>query len=295
MSNNPTTGHKVAFSPDSRLLTQLKESIVLIKYGGNAMVDEQARKAVFQQVHELAQYGLLPVIVHGGGPVIRELLDIAKIESEFIGGHRKTDREAMKYVEMALSGRVNGDIVKGLNATGLRAVGLSGKDASMVRAVRRFHETEVDGKLEASDLGFVGNVETIDTELVTILLENRYVPVIAPIGVGKDGEDYNINADMFAGHMAGALKAAAFVAMTDVDGLMEDPEKPDTRLVTVKRDRIEAKIGDSVSGGMIPKVEACLIALRQGVKKAHIINGMKPNTLLNQLLTTRKDGTTIEL
>ena len=295
MSNNSLTGNKVSFSPDTRLLTQLKDSIVLIKYGGNAMVDKQAREAVFWQVHKLVHYGLLPVIVHGGGPVIKELLEIAKVESVFIGGHRKTDRQAMKYVEMALSGRVSGDIVKGLNATGLRAVGLSGKDASMVRAVRRFHEAEVDGEVEKSDLGFVGNVESIDIELVTILLKNRYLPVIAPIGVGKDGEDYNINADMFAGHMAGALKASAFVAMTDVDGLMEDPEKPDTRLVTVKRDRIEAKIGDSVSGGMIPKVEACLIALRQGVKKAHIINGMKPNTLLNQLLTTRKDGTTIEL
>jgi acetylglutamate kinase len=294
MSKNSATGSKVSFSPDSRLLTELRESIVLIKYGGNAMVDNQAREAVFRQVHELVRYGLLPVIVHGGGPVIKELLEIAKVESVFIGGHRKTDREAMKYVEMALSGRVNGDIVKGLNTTGLRAVGLSGKDASMVRAVRRYHEAVVDGVLETSDLGFVGDVESIDTELVKILLKNRYLPVIAPIGVGKDGEDYNINADMFAGHMAGALKASAFVAMTDVDGLMEDPVNPDTRLVTVKRDQVEAEIGGSISGGMIPKVEACLIALGQGVKKAHIINGMKPNTLLNQLLTTRKDGTTIE-
>jgi len=282
------------FIPDPQLLDDLKDKIVLVKYGGNAMIDSQMRESVFDQLYKLKEYGIHPVIVHGGGPVIKELLQTANIESVFIGGHRKTDRQAMIYVEMALSGQVNGDIVKGLNRKGIKAVGLSGKDASMVRAVKRYHKSDDAGDIE-SDLGFVGNVESVDTRLIETLIDNGYFPVIAPIGVGDDGEDYNINADMFAGHMAGALRAAAFIAMTDVDGLLEDPADPGSLIGNTNSEEIKLKLGTSIAGGMIPKVEACLIALEKGVHAAHIINGMKPNTLLNQLLSNRKSGTTIEI
>lgn len=281
-----------SFGGDPELLQHFRDKIVLIKYGGNAMTVETFRDQVFDQLAVLRALEIHPVIVHGGGPVIKELLKVAGIESEFIGGHRKTDRTAMKYVEMALSGQINGDIVRGLNSRGLKAVGLSGKDGSMVTAERRYHEEE--GSENGIDLGYVGNVVSVDTGLITTLLKNDYLPVIAPIGTGSDQKDYNINADMFAGHLAGALKAEAFVAMTDVDGLMQDIDRPDSLLETVTSEEIHAMMGTVIEGGMIPKAEACLIALQQGVRKAHIINGTKPDTLLNKLLTYRKSGTTIE-
>lgn len=284
----------MAFNPDPELLNVLKGSVILIKYGGNAMVDKKAKTYLADQVAILKDLGIHPVIVHGGGPFIQELLNEAGIVSAFAGGHRRTDRRTMKYVEMALSGRVNGDIVKEMNAKGLNAVGLSGKDANMVLAKRRFHREKIDGKWEKIDLGYVGDVHSIDISLVDMLLDNGYLPVIAPVGVGSDQMDYNINADMFAGHMAGALRASAFVAMTNVDGLMGNPDDPESRLEIAGSDEIRAQLGKSIRGGMIPKVESCLIALAQGVEKAHIVNGMKPDTLLIKLLTHRTCGTTIE-
>lgn len=283
----------MAIIPDNNLLKQLKGKIVLIKYGGNAMVEASATKEVMDQIATLKEAGILPVIVHGGGPVIRELLEEVGIESKFVEGHRMTDRNAMRYVEMALRGQVNGSIVNELNARQLKAVGLSGKDAGMVKAGKRKHEMEVDGRIEQVDLGHVGDVRSIDTELIHTLLEKGYIPVIAPIGVGEDHLDYNINADMFAGHMAGALRASAFVALTNVDGLMEDLEMPDSLIEHLTTEEVHSMMGESIRGGMIPKIEACLIALHQGVENAHIVNGMKPGTLLIKLLTRRKCGTTL--
>lgn len=282
------------FNPDPELLAELKGTAVLIKYGGNAMIDDKAKIYVADQVAQLKEFGIQPVIVHGGGPFIKELLDDAGIVSVFSGGHRRTDQNTMKYVEMALNGRVNGDIVKELNSRGLNAVGLSGKDGGMVLAERRFHREMIDGKWQETDIGYVGDIVSIDTTLIRLLLENGYFPVIAPIGFGSDHMDYNINADMFAGHMAGALRASAFIALTNVDGLMRNPDDPASRLESADSDEIRTQIGKSIQGGMIPKVESCLIALAQGVKKAHIVNGMKPDTLLIELLTHRKCGTTIE-
>jgi acetylglutamate kinase len=293
MSTSSDIENKQEFIPDPGLLNGLKGSVVLVKYGGNAMINTRAKKMVFDQIELLQNFGVKTVIVHGGGPVIKELLEQADIESDFIEGHRKTSREAMKYVEMALNGQVNGEIVKELNSRGLKAVGLSGKDASMVKAVKRFHELEMNGRIEKADLGYVGDVDSVDTELIDLLLDHQYLPVVAPIGIGSDGEDYNINADMFAGHVAGALSVAAFIAMTDVDGLMKNPDDPSTKIDSAGVEDIRSLMGKSIRGGMIPKVEACLIALDKGVKKAHIINGMKPDTLLNELLTNRNGGTTI--
>ncbi|MEX0770058.1 MAG: acetylglutamate kinase [Balneolaceae bacterium] len=280
-------------TPDAELLKKLKGKIVLIKYGGNAMVEESARNQVMDQVAILKELGVWPVIVHGGGPVIRNLLEEVGIESKFVDGHRLTDRNAMGYVEMALRGRVNGSIVKELNARKLKAVGLSGKDAGMVTAVKRKVEMESGSVTEQVDLGHVGDVLSIETDLILTLLEKEYIPVIAPIGIGEDQLDYNINADMFAGHMAGALNAVAFVALTNVDGLLMDPEDPDSLVENLTLEEVNTRMGKSIRGGMIPKVEACLIALRKGVKQAHIVNGMKPDTLLIKLLTRRSCGTTI--
>jgi len=283
----------VPLNPDLQLLKQLKGKIVLLKYGGNAMVEESAKKQVMDQVAILKKLGILPVIVHGGGPVIKHLLEEVGIESIFVEGHRKTDRQAMGYVEMALSGQVNGSIVNELNSRGFKAVGLSGKDAGMVTAVRRTHEIRNEGKTEQVDLGHVGNVLSIDPDLVLTLVDKGYIPVIAPIGVGEDLLDYNINADMFAGHLAGALKADAFVALTNVDGLMTDPDDPNTLIEILTAEEVESLMGTTIKGGMMPKIEACLVALNKGVQHTHIINGMKEATLLTKLLTRRACGTTI--
>lgn len=278
---------------DDRLLKQLQGKIVLVKYGGNAMVSDGSEEPVLDQISLLAGAGILPVVVHGGGPSIRKLLEEVGIESIFVDGHRKTDARAMRFVEMALSGEVNGLLVKKLNDRGVKAVGLSGKDASMVQAEQRFHEMVVDGESRQMDIGFVGNITSIDPSLVHSLLQSGYLPVVSPIGVGPDGKDYNINADMFAGHLAGALKAAVFMAVTDVDGLRKNPADPDSLIEEIDAAGIRREIGSSIQGGMIPKVEACLIALEQGVGQACIVHGMKPDRILNQLVTHNRSGTTI--
>lgn len=278
---------------DNTRLEQLKGKTVLIKYGGNAMTDDDCKKNVISDIIRLKELGVIPVVVHGGGPAIKKLLGDVGIESEFIGGHRKTDKEAMHYVEMALSGNVNSEIVKLINAAGYKAVGLSGKDAGMVLAKKRIHRLNIDGQEQEVDLGHVGDVDKIDTQLIHCLIENNYIPVIAPIGVGEDLKDYNINADMFAGHMAGALKADHFMALTNVNGLMADKDDPDTLIRQLTIDDALNQMDKAIQGGMIPKVEACIIALKEGVKTSHIINGMKPHSILEELLTEERSGTII--
>lgn len=278
---------------DEERLSELNGKTVLIKYGGNAMIDEDVKQNVIADIAALKQRGITPVIVHGGGPFIKDLLGKVGIESDFVGGHRKTTKEAIGYVEMALSGNVNSEIVKLLNQAGCPAVGISGKDAGMVTARKRKHEVEIDGKKQEVDLGHVGDVAGIKTELVRTLIDAGYIPVIAPIGVGEDLKDYNINADMFAGHMAGALSVAHYLALTNVDGLMADLDDPESLVREMTADEVEDQIGQIVQGGMIPKVESCLIALKEGVPKAHIINGMKPHTIFEELLTSKRSGTLI--
>lgn len=278
---------------DNDRAATLKGRTVLIKYGGNAMIRDNLKIAVADDIAALKQLGAMPVVVHGGGPTIAGLLDKVNIESEFIGGHRKTTLEMMDYVEMALSGKVNGEIVKLLCQRGCNAVGLSGKDAGMVRASRRMHEVTVDGQTEQTDLGHVGDVAAINTKLIDDLGAAGYLPVIAPIGVGEDLHDYNINADMFAGHMAGALGASHFVVLTDVDGICEDKDKPETLIRQLTADKARKGIGSIIAGGMIPKVESCLIALDAGVEAAHIVSGVTPHSMLKVLLTADHTGTTI--
>lgn len=282
------------FDIDPQKLHSLKDEIVLIKYGGNAMTDPDLRTGVFDQIRTLKEKGVRPVLVHGGGPAIAALLEEVGVRSEFVAGHRRTDALTMRYVEMALRGQVNGEIVAALNRLGVPAVGLSGKDAGMVRAVKRSHYVkDENGRVSEVDLGFVGDVESVDPSLILSLLGEGYLPVIASVASGADGRDYNINADLFAGHLAGALKAFLFVAMTDVDGVRTDRDDPATRLARINVNDIPELAGRSIRGGMIPKIDACLVALEQGVREAHIIDGTSPGTLVRQLLTREAGGTVI--
>jgi acetylglutamate kinase len=272
---------------------RLRGRVVLVKYGGNAMIDEDRKHGVIADVCALKSLGAVPVIVHGGGPVISELLDEVGMETPFVGGHRKTDRDAMGYVEMALSGKVNSEIVKLITCHGYRSVGISGKDGGLVTAAKRIHEVREGDRVRRSDLGQVGDVTSVDTHLLKTLLAAGYIPVIAPIGVGDDLEDYNINADMFAGHVAAAVDAAAFIVLTDVAGVFLNLDDPATLIPEFTPHAARDEIGRIIRGGMIPKIESCLVALEGGVGEARIISGMTEHALLTALLTDERTGTTI--
>lgn len=271
----------------------LNGKIVVVKYGGNAMTDPESQRNVLRQIVDLKKSGVKVVIVHGGGPFIKSLFERSGIESEFVDGHRITLKDSMEVVEQALSGQVNGMLVNKINRLNGNAVGLSGKDGGMVRALKRTHIVEKENGTESVDLGFVGDVEEVDCRLINLLLRHGYLPVISPVSSGADGNDYNINADMFAGHIAGALHAEAFMAVTNVDGLMEDPSRPESKIEKITQSDAKELFGSVILGGMIPKVEACLKALEMGVSAAHIISGSTENAIIKQLLTEQKVGTTI--
>lgn len=279
--------------PNPEVLNELKDKIVVIKYGGNAMIDHDLKHQVMDDIVTLHSLGLKPVVVHGGGPVIKETLDDAGIVSEFIGGHRKTDEQAMRYVEMALSGSVNGSLVSLLNSKGGRAVGLTGKDGRLVQVEKRYHQITNEEGTRDVDLGHVGNVTDVNPELLYCLLDNNFTPVIAPVCLGEDGNDYNVNADMFAGNLAAALKAEAYVVLTDVDGLMKDITVEESLIHEITMTHLKHIMPEIVKGGMIPKVESCMIALEKGCGKAVIVNGTKKQSILKALLTTHLSGTQI--
>jgi len=269
--------------------------IILIKYGGNAMTDESIKYQLLKNIGLLREKGYQAVMVHGGGPFIKNILPEVQIESEFIDGHRKTTPEALKYVEMALKGEVNGNLVKTFNKLDIKAVGLSGKDGRMVTAEKRLHRKNVNGIIEEYDLGRVGDVAQVDTTLIRLLLNNGYIPVITCIASDAEGRDYNINADMFAGHVAGALSANRFIVLTDVDGLLMDKDDPGSLIKTMKVGEIQELIENKIiEGGMIPKIESCSIALQKGAQLAQIINGTKPDQLLESF-NGSKPGTIIQI
>lgn len=273
--------------------TATDQPLVLIKYGGNAMRSEDLQRAVIDSIRQLRDQGRRVVVVHGGGPFIKRMLETVKIESEFIEGHRKTTPEALKYIEMALKGEVNGQLVSLLNQAGQRAVGLSGKDGKTVEAVKRYHTVEKDGESTSYDLGQVGDVANVDTALIELLLDKEYLPVITCIASDKEGQDFNINGDMFAGHLAGALKVDQYLVLTDVDGLMRDIRQPDTLIPSLPLNELGGLFGSVIKGGMIPKMESCRIALEKGAKTARIINGTKPEQILDAVLTDKTIGTKI--
>lgn len=272
----------------------LKEnSLIVFKYGGNAMADAGIKQGIVSAISKLHQNGHQVVVVHGGGPFIKEALARAGVTSEFIDGQRKTSAQAMKVVEETLKGKVNADLVGLFNREGTRAVGLSGKDGKMVTATKRKHMTQIAGVTQSVDLGRVGNVDDVNPDLIILLLAQGYIPVITCVASDKDGTDYNINGDNFAGHIAGALKADEFIVLTDVDGLLIDINKADSLIQKTDCAELETlKAKGVIKGGMIPKTDACCTALQKGARSARIVNGTKPDIIEN-LLRGDSPGTLI--
>ncbi|OUR65449.1 acetylglutamate kinase [Methylophaga sp. 42_25_T18] len=268
---------------------------LVIKYGGNAMVDETLKNSFARDVVLLKAVGINPVIVHGGGPQIGDLLGRIGKESEFIGGMRVTDSETMDIVEMVLGGQVNKSIVNLINTHGGRAVGLTGKDGSLIFAeklhVSRNSDDPAVHVSELIDLGHVGKVKSIDTSVIDMLTHSDFIPVIAPIGVGEDGQSYNINADLVAGKLAEVLQAEKLILLTNTAGLLDS----DGQLLTgLNVKQVDDLIDDGVIyGGMLPKIACALEAVQAGVTTAHIIDGRVQHAVLLEMFTDEGVGTLI--
>lgn len=275
-------------------LQKLNKKTIVIKYGGNAMVDEKLKNSFAKDIVLLKQVGVNPVIVHGGGPQIGQLLEKIGKESEFVNGMRVTDSETMDVVEMVLGGLVNKSIVNLINHNGGQAVGLTGKDGGLIRA-RKMHVERSAPELEAPeiiDLGHVGEVTSIDPSLVSLLDNGNFIPVIAPIGVGDDAMSYNINADLVAGKMANVLGAEKLLLLTNTPGILD---KDGNTLTGLKvQDVNKLKDDGTIHGGMLPKVACALDAVNSGVKTAHIIDGRVEHAVLLELLTDEGVGTLIK-
>jgi acetylglutamate kinase len=270
------------------------QKIVVVKYGGHAMGDAELAKAFARDITLLETAGARPVVVHGGGPQIGQMLDQLGIKSEFRGGLRVTDKRTVEVVEMVLAGSINKEIVMAINAEGGKAVGLSGKDGNMVFAEKVTRtEKDPDSNIEREvDLGFVGEPKRISRAVIDMVLGAGLIPVIAPVAPGDDGNTYNINADTFAGAIAGRLGAARLLFLTDVPGVL-DKQGELIKELTVKEARALIKDG-TISGGMIPKVETCIDAIRQGVEGVVILNGKVPHAVLLELFTDHGAGTLIK-
>jgi len=264
---------------------------IVVKYGGNAMTDETLRHSFARDVVLLKLVGINPVIVHGGGPQIDDQLRKVGKKGEFVQGMRVTDAETMDVVEMVLGGQVNTDIVNLINQSGGRAVGLSGTDGPLIRA-RKMMMRDKDNPDELIDIGQVGEVESIDPEVIEVLTAQNFVPVIAPVGVGKDGESYNINADLVAGKLAEILKAEKLVVLTNTPGVLD---KHGNLLTGLTAKKIDALFADgTISGGMLPKIGSALEAVKNGVNSCHIIDGRVEHALLLEILTSEGVGTLIK-
>jgi acetylglutamate kinase len=269
------------------------EKVVVVKYGGHAMGDPELAKAFARDITLLETSGVRPVVVHGGGPQIGEMLDRLGIKSEFKSGLRVTDRQTVEVVEMVLAGSINKEIVMAINAEGGKAVGLSGKDGNMVFAEKVTKiAKDPDSNIEkVIDLGFVGEPKTVNRAVIDMVLSAELIPVIAPVAPGKDGETYNVNADTFAGAIAGALNAVRLLFLTDVPGVLDKQGKLIKELSVADARRLIAD--GTISGGMIPKVETCIEALARGVEGVVIVNGKTPHAVLLELFTDHGAGTLI--
>jgi acetylglutamate kinase len=268
---------------------------VVIKYGGHAMVDEQLKEDFARDITLLKFIGVHPVVVHGGGPQINSVLDQMGIQPQFVRGMRLTDGPTMDVVEMVLGGKVNKSIVAQINQQGARAVGLSGKDGGLIQARKMQIVVQEDASKppEILDPGMVGEVTSINPHIIHTLTREGYIPIIAPVGVGKEGETYNINADLVAGQVAIALKAARLILMTDVDGVLDAQGQ---LISSINAEAIQKMIADKqITGGMIPKIECALEALQSGVKKVPIINGKRRHAILLELFTDQGIGTEVVL
>ncbi len=273
-------------------IQRFKGSTMVIKYGGHAMVSEKLKQKFALDIILMKYVGINPIVVHGGGPQIGDFLNRLSIKSEFVGGMRVTNKEAMDVVEMVLVGKVNKEIVSLINRNKGMAVGLSGKDGNLVTAKKMKYLKKKDDKPpEIIDIGMVGEIVSIDTSLLENLIKSNFIPVIAPVGAGTNGETYNINADIVAGHIAASMKARKLILLTDTKGVLDE----EGRLVsTLKDDEAVYMITNGIiDGGMIPKVNCCITALADGVKKAHIIDGRNDHAILLEVFTKGGIGTEI--
>ena len=271
-------------------IREFRAKTVVIKYGGAAMERADLKEPFALDVILLKFVGINPVIVHGGGPQIGAMMKRLGKESRFVGGMRVTDEETVEIVEMVLVGKINKEIVGLINHHGGRAVGLSGKDGDLIRAHRRLHRMPDGSQV---DIGLVGEVDSVNPEPIRLLEANDFIPVIAPVGVGNEGETYNINADIVAGEVAAALGAEKLIHLTDVQGILDDTKQFLSTLSGTDAERLMS-IG-VIDGGMLPKVESSLRALKGGTAKAHIIDGSVPHAILLELFTREGIGTEIVL
>ncbi|HAC34216.1 MAG TPA: acetylglutamate kinase [Gammaproteobacteria bacterium] len=292
MPLNEQQAHQIAVVLTEAMpyIQRFSGATVVVKYGGNAMVDEALKNSFARDMVLLKLVGINPVVVHGGGPQIGELLGRLQIESRFAEGMRVTDRETMAAVEMVLGGQVNKEIVSLINRHGGKAVGLTGKDGRTIRA-RKMTGVSA-GREPELDLGYVGEVDQIDTALLELLDQQDFIPVIAPIGVGDEGEAYNINADLVAGAVAQALNAEKLILLTNTAGLLDQQQQ---LIPSLTAQRVAELIDDgTIHGGMLPKIRCALEAVSGGVSSAHIIDGRRQHAVLLEVLTDAGIGTLIE-
>ncbi|GAB6098800.1 acetylglutamate kinase [Halanaerocella petrolearia] len=259
---------------------------VVIKYGGNAMIDSELMASVLEDITLLKYVGVNPVLVHGGGPAISQNLDKLDIETEFKDGLRVTTSKVMEVVEETLVGKVNSQIVSLANKAGSKAVGLSGADSNLIQA-------EQHSLAKKLDLGYVGQVKKINPELLKTVIDNSYLPIIAPVGVDESGASYNINSDLVAGKIAAALGAEKLILLTNVEGILADPDDDSSLISRLTIKESEEMIGESIVGGMIPKVNSCMQALKDGVNRTHILDGRVDHALLLEIFTDQGIGTMI--
>jgi len=270
-------------------IQKLYGKTVVIKYGGNAMINDELKNSVMEDITLLKYIGMNPVLVHGGGPDINKALQTYDIKSQFVNGLRVTDAQTMEVAQMVLVGKTNKQIVSMLNKKGGKAIGLCGIDGNLIECEQ--YKTEIDGEMK--DIGYVGTIKNINSKVLELISKDEYIPVVAPIGVGPNGESYNINADTVAGEIAAALKAEKLMLLTDVEGVK--PSKDSESIIpalTIDEvyDLINKKV---IDGGMIPKVLGCIDALEKGVGRTHILDGRIPHCILLEIFTYKGIGTMI--
>lgn len=274
-------------------LRNFADKSFVIKYGGQAMVSDDFKKSVIMDIILLKYIGINPILVHGGGAEVTRMLERLGKGAVFANGLRVTDAETMEIVEMVLVGKVNKEIVGLVNGHGGKAVGLSGKDANLLVAKRRPPE-KVNGSDLVVDLGYVGDIVQVNPGVLQTLSSQGYIPVISSVAVGQDGESLNINADHVAGELAAALSAEKLILLTDVEGIFADPANPASLISSLPKEQALTMIGEGkINKGMIPKVEACLMAVNQGVRRTHIIDGRLPHALLLEIFTDHGIGTMV--
>lgn len=277
-------------------IKQFYNKKVMIKYGGHAMVDDEAMASTARDTVLLKYVGMQPIVVHGGGPEITRSMKKLGKEPKFIKGLRVTDEETMSIVKMVLVGNINTDIVSQICLHDGKGAGLSGKDNKLIEACKKIHKIkdEETGEIEEIDLGLVGEIKKINPEILEMYTENDFIPVVSPIGIAQDGTTLNLNADTVAGAIAGEMDAEKLIILTDVPGVLRDPEDPSTLIQRIHVDEIPALIEEGIiSGGMIPKIETCVDSLNNGVKSAHILDGRIKHTLLLEIFTKEGIGTMI--